>query len=174
MSSLSMAVNPYSDLPASAFWKTGVAQENPYSIRGIYTKKFDISAEDKIATAGSCFAQHISRHLKNNGYSVMDLEPAPPGLQELHQMFDFSMYSASMEIFILFVNCFSLRKSCRRMVTSKLYLGEDGKYFDALRPAIEPEGFDAADEVVEHRNIISIGLESYLKSRPIYFYSWFD
>lgn len=59
-----MGKNPYSDLPKSAFWKTGVAQENPYAIEDIYKKKFDIPANAKIATAGSCFAQNIYRHLK--------------------------------------------------------------------------------------------------------------
>ena len=49
-----MGKNPYSDLPKSAFWKTGVAQENPYAIEGIYKRKFDIPSNAKIATAGSC------------------------------------------------------------------------------------------------------------------------
>ena len=80
--------NPYSDLPKSAFWKTGVAQENPYAIEGIYKKKFNIPANAKIVTAGSCFTQHISRHLRKNVYTVLDVEPPPPGLPEnLHHNF---------------------------------------------------------------------------------------
>ena len=54
-----MGINPYSDLPKSAFWKTGVTQEDPYEIKDIYKKKFDIRKDTRIATAGSCFAQHI-------------------------------------------------------------------------------------------------------------------
>ena len=65
-------MNPYSELPSSAFWKSGVTQENPYAIDNIYKKKFDIEPNTQIATAGSCFAQHISRHLKKNGYRVID------------------------------------------------------------------------------------------------------
>ena len=75
-----MGKNPYSDLPKSAFWKTGVAQENQYAIEGIYKKKFKIPPKANIATAGSCFAQHISRHLRKNGYNVLDVEPPPPAL----------------------------------------------------------------------------------------------
>jgi len=75
-----MGKSPYSDLPNSAFRKTGVALENTHSIEGIYKKKFDIPANAKIATAGSYFAQHTSRHLKKNGYNVLDVEPPPPGL----------------------------------------------------------------------------------------------
>ena len=65
-----MGKHPYSNLPKNAFWKTGVAQENPYAMEGIYEKKFDITSNTKIATAGSCFAQHITHHLKKNGYNV--------------------------------------------------------------------------------------------------------
>lgn len=87
--------NPYKDLHPSCYWKTGVTQENPYAINGIYKKKFDIAPSAKIVTAGSCFAQHISRHLKRNGYSVLDFEPPPPSLPEhLHQKYGYSMYSA--------------------------------------------------------------------------------
>ena len=34
----------------------------------------------KIAMAGSCFAQQLSRHLRARGFDVMDQEPSPPGL----------------------------------------------------------------------------------------------
>ena len=40
-----MGKNPYSDLPKSAFWKTGVVQENPHAMEGIYKKKFDIPVD---------------------------------------------------------------------------------------------------------------------------------
>ena len=55
-----LRMNPYIDLPEAAFWKTGVAKSDPYALEGIYKKKFRIRSNAKIATAGSCFAQHIS------------------------------------------------------------------------------------------------------------------
>ena len=77
-----MGNNPYSDLPKSAFWKTGVVQENPFAMKDIYHKKFNIPFNAKIATAGSCFAQHIFRHLKKNGCCVLDVEPPLSDLPE--------------------------------------------------------------------------------------------
>ena len=74
-----MNEHPYDQLPPSAFWRTGVSQENPNALKGIYTKKYTIRRKTKIATAGSCFAQHIARHLLKRGYDVLDLEPPPPG-----------------------------------------------------------------------------------------------
>ena len=148
-----MGKNPYSDLPKSAFWKTGVAQENPHKIEGIYKKKFDIPATAKIATAGSCFAQHIARHLKKNGYNVLDVEPPPPGLPEnLHQKFGFSMYSARYGNIYTVRQLLQLAQEVAGEWTPKNYIWEkNGKFYDALRPAVEPEGLDSSEEVVEHR-----------------------
>lgn len=148
-----MGKNPYSDLPKSAFWKTGVAQENPYAIEGIYKKKFDIPANAKIATAGSCFAQHISRHLKKNGYNVLDVEPPPPGLPEnLHQKFGFSMYSARYGNIYTVRQLLQLAQEVAGEWTPQNYIWErNGKFYDALRPAVEPEGLDSPEEVIEHR-----------------------
>ena len=148
-----MRNNPYSDLPKSAFWKTGVAQENPYSIEGIYKKKFKILPNAKIATAGSCFAQHISRHLKKNGYNVLDVEPPPPGLpNKLHQKFGFSMYSARYGNIYTVRQLLQLTQEVAGEWNPENYIWEkDGKFYDALRPAVEPEGLDSPEEVIEHR-----------------------
>ena len=148
-----MGKNPYSDLPRSAFWKTGVAQENPYAIEGIYKKKFKIPPKAKIATAGSCFAQHISRHLKKNGYNVLDVEPPPPGLPEnLHQKFGFSMYSARYGNIYTVRQLLQLAQEVAGEWNPQNYIWEkNGKFYDALRPAVEPEGLDSPEEVIEHR-----------------------
>jgi hypothetical protein len=148
-----MGKNPYSELPKSAFWKTGVVQENPYAIEEIYKKKFNVSLKENIATAGSCFAQHNSRHLKNNGYNVLDVEPPPPGLPEdLHQKFGYSMYSARYGNIYTVRQLLQLSQEVAGEWTPQNYIWEkDGKFYDALRPAIEPEGFDSSDEVQEHR-----------------------
>jgi len=148
-----MGNNPYSDLPKSAFWKTGVAQENPYAIEGIYKKKFKIPRKAKIAAAGSCFAQHISRHLTKNGYNVLDVEPPPPGLPEkFHQQFGFSMYSARYGNIYTVRQLLQLAKEVVGEWTPQNYIWEKNeKYYDALRPAVEPQGLDSPEEVIKHR-----------------------
>jgi len=148
-----MRKNPYSDLPKIAFWNTGVAQENPFAMKGVYKKKFDIPGDAKIATAGSCFAQHIARHLKKNGYNVLDVEPPPPGLPEnLHQNFGFSMYSGRYGNIYTVRQLLQLAQEAAGDWTPKNLIWEkNGKFYDALRPAVEPEGLDSPEEVVEHR-----------------------
>jgi len=168
-----MGKNPYSDLPKSAFWKTGVAQENPYAIEGIYKKKFDIPANAKIATAGSCFAQHISRHLKKNGYNVLDVEPPPPGLPEnLHQKFGFSMYSARYGNIYTVRQLLQLAQEVAGEWTPQNYIWEkNGKFYDALRPAVEPGGLDSPEEVIEHRRFHVLKVKELFESLDLFIFT---
>ena len=146
--------NPYTTLPQSAFWKTGVAQENPNAIEGIYKKKFDIPPKAKIATAGSCFAQHISHHLKKNGYNVLDVEPPPPSLpKDLRQKFGYSMYSARYGNIYTVRQLMQLAQEVAGEWSPQNYIWEkDGRFFDALRPAVEPQGLSSLNDVQCHRH----------------------
>ena len=149
-----MGKHPYSNLPKNAFWKTGVAQENPYAMKGIYEKKFDITSNTKIATAGSCFAQHITSHLKKNGYNVLDVEPPPPGLpNKLHHKFGFTMFSARYGNIYTVRQLLQLAQEVAGRFNPQNFIWEkNGKFYDALRPAIEPEGLNSPEEVMEHRH----------------------
>ena len=147
-------MNPYSELPSSAFWKTGVTQENPYEIHNIYKKKFDIKPYTQITTAGSCFGQHVGKHLKKSGYKVIDEELAPPGLpDEVQQKYGFSLYSARYGNIYTVKQLLQLAKEVAGERKPENYIWQkNGKYFDALRPAVEPEGHDSKQEVIEHRD----------------------
>lgn len=169
-----MGENPYSSLPKSAFWKTGVALENPYSIDGIYKKKFKISPRSKIATAGSCFAQHISRYLKKNGYNVLDVEPPPPGLpSNLHQKFGFSTYSARYGNIYTVRQLLQLSQEVAGQWTPCNFVWEkNGKFYDALRPAIEPEGLDSREEVIRHRQVHIEKLKSLFQKLDLFIFTF--
>ena len=71
-------MHPYQSMPSHAFWKSGVAEQHPSSIKSLYRKKFEISADDRIATAGSCFAQHVATHMRARDYRIVDVEPPRP------------------------------------------------------------------------------------------------
>ena len=150
---MSSKEHPYSALPKTAFWKTAVATENPYNIQEIYKKKFLITRETKIATAGSCFAQHITRHLKARNFSVLDVEPAPTDLPKiLHRKYGFSTYSARYGNIYTVKQLLQLAQEASgiRRITDYI-LRKDGRYYDGLRPSIEPEGLSSEAEVINHR-----------------------
>jgi hypothetical protein len=68
--------NPYRDRPDWAFWKRAVSAR-PDEVDPVVETPFRIGADDRIATAGSCFAQHISRTLAQRGYRYLVTEAAP-------------------------------------------------------------------------------------------------
>ena len=110
-------------------------------------------ANAKIAAAGSCFDQHISKHLRAYGYHVLDVEPPPPGLpEEKHKTFGFSIYSARYGNIYTARQLLQLAKEALGEWTPQDYVWEkNSKFYDGLRPAVEPEGHNSREAVIEHR-----------------------
>lgn len=102
-----------------------------------------------IATAGSCFAQHISRHLRGNGYNVLDVEPAPAWLPTPeHGRYGYSTYSARFgNIYTLQQLVQLAREAAGRIEPADICWRKGGRYFDALRPAVEPDGHGSVEEL---------------------------
>lgn len=145
--------SPYQNLPRSAFWKVGVEEADAAAMEGVYEKKWDIDPSWRIATAGSCFAQHIASFLRASGCNVMDVEPPPPGLQQdMHGKFGYSMYSARYGNVYTVRQLLQLAKESLGLLQPRDFVWEkDGRFYDAFRPAVEPYGLDSPLEVAEHR-----------------------
>lgn len=149
-----MKSNPYQDLPEESFWSSGVARSTTLVPKNLYQKKWQILPNDTIATAGSCFAQHIGRHLRASGFHVMDREPAPPLLPaDQHGKYGYSIYSAR------FGNIYTIRQMLQLAKEAcglwqpgeTVWIGKNGACFDALRPGVEPDGLGSPEEVTAHR-----------------------
>lgn len=148
-------VNPYNDLPENAFWRTGVVNTSPDHLDRIYTKKWNISPDDLIASAGSCFAQHITRNLKTRNFRFLDVEMAPPGLPDaIKTKFGFDMYSAR------YGNIYTSRQLLQlaleamgKFVPGERVWKKGDRYYDALRPAVEPNGLSSEEMVLIHRQL---------------------
>lgn len=147
-------MSPYKDLPSRNFWRTGVTERHPLAPGAdFYRKKFSIRKDDPVATAGSCFAQHIARHMRDRGFRVLDLEPAPPGMKpETAQKFGFGLYSAR------YGNIYTARQMAQLAaeavegtVQENVVWEKDGRFYDALRPSVEPKGHASPYEVLAHR-----------------------
>jgi hypothetical protein len=73
-----MTEQPYKSLPAKAFWRRSVEAPAPAEVDPVGIFDVRIDADTKVATAGSCFAQHIARHLKASGFCYYVAEPGHP------------------------------------------------------------------------------------------------
>ena len=147
-------MNPYSSQPAKAFWRTGVSDQSPLNMAGLYEPKFRVTKDMRITAAGSCFAQHIGAQFKKRGYGFVDVEPAPPGFpEEKRHDYGFDLYSAR------YGNVYSVRQLVQmfdraegRFVPEETAFEEQGgRVRDPFRPAIEPEGFEDAEEMARDR-----------------------
>lgn len=145
--------HPYKTLPPNAFWKKAIAERSPFGLSEIYVKKFDIDVRDRICTAGSCFAQHIGNRLRKSGFSFLDVEPAPGLLPaDCRQEFGYGIYSAR------YGNIYTARQFLQ---TFQRAFGEfdpgeaiwegKGRFYDAFRPTVEPNGFGSRDELLAAR-----------------------
>lgn len=70
--------NPYSGLSDRHWWSKAVAGPSMEDVDPVAKAKFIITKNDRVATAGSCFAQHISRRLAEAGFNYLVTEKAPP------------------------------------------------------------------------------------------------
>jgi hypothetical protein len=146
-----MTRSPYSGLPQRAFWRGGVAGA-PAIPPDLYRPKFALTKATRVFTAGSCFAQHVGAALKTAGIAVIDTEPAARGLPpETARRFGYGTYSAR------FGNIYTVRQF-RQLVeevngaSPALPVWErDGRFWDAQRPGVEPEGLAAPELVLEMR-----------------------
>lgn len=141
--------HPYKTLPAEKFWKTGVVSQNPFFINSIYHKKFNISRKHKICTAGSCFAQHITKRFKKHGFNIIDNEPAPRILPESeHLKHGFSQYSCRYGNIYTVRQLLQLALEAFDEFTPNNFIWEKaGRYYDGLRPSIFPNGLETKDEI---------------------------
>lgn len=145
--------SPYQDLPASAFWRAAVADRHPQDMDGLYIAKFAIQKSDRIMTAGSCFAQHLGRHLTRSGCNVIDKERAPVGLSDEDALrFGYNQYSCR------YGNIYTSRQLLQLLqeAAGKAWKDiegweKDGKWYDPQRPSVEPFGLGSLEELKAHR-----------------------
>ncbi|MIL09501.1 GSCFA domain-containing protein, partial [Salmonella enterica subsp. enterica] len=88
------ASNPYNGLPDHCFWSR--SHRAPMNeVDPVVKGGFALTPDMKIATAGSCFAQHIARHLKAAGYNYFVAEDAHPILNRaVVEAFNYGVFSA--------------------------------------------------------------------------------
>ncbi|MDU8914030.1 GSCFA domain-containing protein [Aestuariicoccus sp. MJ-SS9] len=145
--------NPDRSQPPKAFWRRAIAERHYSDLEELWGP-IPLTRSDRIATAGSCFAQHIGNNLQRRGATFLDLEPAPPVFADEAEArrFGFGVYSCrygniytSRQLLQLFDEAFGHRTPTERV------WGRDGRFFDALRPSVDPVGQEDAATVLALR-----------------------
>ena len=143
---------PYSELDSKAFWKLCRASPD-FLLSDLYAPKFPIAPGMRVGAAGSCFAQNIARYLKQSDVEFLDVEPAPRGMDDrVARQFGYGLYSAR------YGNIYTARQlrqlvedAAKGRVHDCAVWDRDGRYYDALRPGVEPQGLASPEEFLTHR-----------------------
>lgn len=144
--------HPYLTLPAGSHWRRGAAGWARGDFSGLYEPRFEIDRATAIATAGSCFAQHIGNQFRVRGYNYLDLEPAPTNLSvDVRKTFGYDLFSARYGNIYTSRQLLQLVQRAHGNYAPDAIWEENGKFYDAFRTTIEPAGFSSRDELMHMR-----------------------
>lgn len=140
--------HPYSGLPDRQFWKRSVSEHAWGELPLVEHGKFPIESGDRIATAGSCFAQHINRYLRMSGRDILLAEkphPLIPGskAEELGYGLFPARYGNIYTVRQL-VELFEQAIGRREMIEDFAVTGDT--VHDLLRPGAVGPGFSSVEE----------------------------
>lgn len=146
-------ISPYQGLEPRAFWRSGLVEAGQFPPLDLYRPKFVVTRDQPVMTAGSCFAQHVGKALRGAGFNVIDAEPAPGTVSDaLAQQYGYGLYSARYGNIYTVRQLLQLLLECAGQYQPADAVWEkDGRFFDAMRPGVEPTGHDSAHQVREAR-----------------------
>jgi hypothetical protein len=141
--------HPYRHRPDFTDWRRAVETVNPADLDPVVAFPFRITSADKVATAGSCFAQHMARHLSGNGLQHFVAERAHPFLtQDLATAYNYGTFSCRYgnlytprQLLQLFDRAYG-----RFSPVEDVWEEADGRLIDPFRPRIQPGGFSTRAE----------------------------
>lgn len=145
--------NPYQALPEYTRWSKAVAgRPAPEVDPAAGGFPFKIAAQDRVATGGSCFAQHIARHLADNGFNYFVVEPGHSLLAygpSLAKAYNYGTYSARYGNIYTSRQLLQLFQRAYGTFTPEENVWRDrrGRILDPFRPEIQPDGFASEREL---------------------------
>lgn len=148
-------MHPYRGLPSQNYWRSAVPLAPVADLDPVSKPRFRITPDDTVATLGSCFAQHVARHLVASGFAYLLAEPPEPvadGSEEGSE----PLFSAR------YGNVYTVRQA--KQLLDRAFDGwvpgegaweRDGRWFDPFRPTAVPGGFAS-------RQLLEDGLQIHL------------
>lgn len=145
--------NPYEGLPDYQFWRRSVAEPAPAAVDPVVSVPFRLSKAERIVTAGSCFAQHVARHLKQHGFNHHVTEAGHPFVASVAAQNGYGLFSAR------YGNVYTARQLLQlwQRAYGQFRPGEpawkrpDGTFADPFRPQIQRIGFHSIAELEADR-----------------------
>jgi hypothetical protein len=138
----------YASLPDECFWRRCLSSPD-FRLNDLYRPSVLIRRDDPVATAGSCFAQKIGRELRRSTARFLDLEPVPHGMTEATAAgLGFGLFSARYGNIYSTAQMVQLAEDAlTETLRDETFWEKDGRWYDGLRPRLEPGGYASRDMV---------------------------
>lgn len=148
------AAHPYQNLPDHCYWHKAMESVPPFDVDPLVQIPFRINRSTRVATGGSCFAQHIGRELLRNNCSYYVVENPPASLPDSnHREWNYGSFSArygnlytARQLLQLFDRAYG--KYEPRLI---FWQTSTNSYVDPFRPRIQPPGYSSIDELIADR-----------------------
>ena len=145
--------HPYALGEPRQFWGRAMSSVAPGQVDPV-TPGLHIAAQERVATLGSCFAQHIARHLQRSGCTYHVTEAAPAGMATADaQARQYGLFSAR------YGNVYTIRQALQLFDRAYGHFEplatawpRGARWVDPFRPQVEPEGFASEAEVLGARD----------------------
>ena len=131
---------PYKSLSSNAWWSNVEATYNPTQ-----QMRFKITTETPVASAGSCFAQHIRNHLVAREFNYIVTEQGDPSRGFGLFPARFGNVYTTPQLLQLFERAFGTFRPAED------HWVDSGAFFDPYRPHVEPNGFETLAALREDR-----------------------
>jgi hypothetical protein len=145
-------LNPYRGLPSRQYWRDGVTGVGFGQFDPIESVKFQIQSNELISTLGSCFAQHLAKHIRECGYNYFAAEP----VREDEELTDEALSTAN-QFSARYGNVYTVRQALQLIDRSEGWEPKDdiwerdGRFYDAFRPNVFPQGFSSEQALRDER-----------------------
>ncbi|MBT6325822.1 MAG: GSCFA domain-containing protein [Bdellovibrionales bacterium] len=148
-------MNPYKNLRETNFWRRTISSKMKFEIDPVISTKFKITKQNKICTAGSCFAQNLSKALKKEGYNyhVTEVADSQMTTEEIEGK-SYGVFSARYGNIYTTVQLNEILKEAvgELEMSNLIWLSKDkNEYIDAIRPNIG-DRFSNDSELFHSRN----------------------
>lgn len=163
--------NPYAALPDSAFWRRSVSGRSARDVDPVVDVPFTIGRSDWVATAGSCFAQHISRTLVEGGFRYLVTEKAPRTDDARDE--NYGVFPAR------FANIYTVRQLLQLIqrayglleTVDDAWQRADGRWVDPFRPRIQEDGFPSREAVIRDRDVHLAAVRTMIERADVFVFT---
>ncbi len=146
--------NPYANQRDYQMWRRAVSRVETFMIDPVVEPKFQIAKSSLISTAGSCFAQHISKKLKQIGFGYYVPEAGSNFVESERRRRNYGVFSARYGNIYTAAQLLQLFEEAveGRIPLDRAWKRPDGRFIDPYRQQVEPDGFADENEVIASRN----------------------